>query len=214
MRRLWTHSRESASPADVESLKDQRDRYAVDRGELERLRMENTHLKEQLSYIERSGKVHSTAAIIARDSSRQMNRFVIDRGSDDGVEVGAPVVVKDGVLAGTVVEVTGRTATVQSINDPNARIAGTLLNETRTLGIVNGTTGNLMELSFVPQDNVIDVDDLVTTSGLDTSIPAGLIIGRVNAVRDETGAPFQTAIVEPMIDIRYYRIVSVLTSQP
>jgi rod shape-determining protein MreC len=199
---------------DAETFKQQRDQYAVDRGELERLRLENAHLKEQLGYIERSGYEHTSAAIIARDTSRQLKRFVIDRGGDDGVVVGAPIVVKDGVLAGTVVEVTSKTATVRAVNDPNARVAGSLLNETRTLGIVGGTTGNLMELSFVPQDKTINVDDLVTTSGLDTSIPAGLIIGRVNAVRDEEGAPFQTAIVEPMVDIRYYRIVSVLTSQP
>lgn len=197
----------------IEELKRQRDAYAIERGELARLRLENQQLKEQLSYVERSGHEHLSSAIIARDVSKQMKRFIIDRGESDGVKVGSPVVVENGVIMGKVVSVTAHTATVQAVNDPKSRIAGTLLNETRTLGIVKGTTGNLLELELVPQDEIINVDDLVTTSGLDDSVPSGLVIGRVNAVRQETGTPFQTAIIEPMIDPQYYRIVSVLIPQ-
>jgi cell shape-determining protein MreC len=85
-----------------------------------------------------------------------------------------------------------------------------LLNEGRTIGIAQGTRGRLINLSFIPHGEQVEVNDLVVTSGLEDGVPSGLLIGIVNTVETDPNLPFQEAVVEPLIDIGRYRIVSVL----
>ncbi len=101
-------------------------------------------------------------------------------------------------------------STVKIITDQSSAVAVSLLNNTRTIGIAEGITGNLLSLSFVPIDEVIEVNDIVVTSGLEIDVPAGLLVGVVNNVEGDQNTPFQNAIVQPLADIRRYTHVMIL----
>jgi len=86
----------------------------------------------------------------------------------------------------------------------------TLLNGTRTIGVANGISGALLALRYIPQDERIETNDIVVTSGLEASVPSGLIVGIVNSVTTDATAPFQSAILEPIGDARRLAFVSIL----
>jgi len=195
---------------DVTELEAQRNAFAVESAELTRLQEENTILREQLGFIERRQLQAVSAAIVQRTAGPTAAEFVIDRGGEDGVVVGSPVIVSDGLLIGKVSGITAASATVTLLTDPASATAVTLLNETRTIGLAEGITGTLIAVQYIPNEERIAVNDLVVTSGLEEGMPSGLIVGVVNAVESDPTAPFQSAIVEPLVDVRRYHMVSVL----
>lgn len=197
----------------VKTLEDQRNTLAVDYAELELLQKENEELRGLLSFVKKQRFVHVTASVIARSISAQSATFVIDQGTRDGIQVGAPVVVSGGIFIGTVTETGERTATVTATIDPRSAVAATLLNETKHLGIAEGVSGKLIALRLVPQEERVQVNNLVVTSGLEEEIPSGLVIGIITEVRSEVINPFQEAFLEPLADIRRHHTVSVITEK-
>lgn len=191
-------------------LKDQLTALAFDRVELETLRQENVDIRAQLGFIERQSFSHVTAQVILRSAHPTHVTFVIDRGREDGIVVGAPVIVQDGVLIGKIIDVGRVTSTALALTDPRSKIASSVLTSSRTLGIAEGGAGSLLSLRFIPQDEAVYVNDLVVTSGLEENIPPGLVIGVVNRVTDDRSAPFQEASVEPIVDSFASSVVSVL----
>lgn len=183
---------------------------AIDRAEFDSLKLENENLRKQLGFFERESFQHITANVISRSVSPIDSVFIIDRGTDDGIKEGSAVVVSDGHLIGKIISVSSKTSIVQSILGRGAKSAISLLNSSRTLGVSEGNGSALLFLRFVPQNETVTVNDLVVTSGLEAMIPPGLIIGIVTSVERDSAAPFQEAVVEPLIDSRRYNNVSVI----
>lgn len=200
------------APERLDLLQNRLDEIVLDRVKFEELKRENKELRETLGFIERQDLQSVMASIVSRSRTTQSAIFSIDRGRDDGIQVGNPVIVKDGILIGKVVSVTSASATVHALTDPSVATAVSVLNQTQTIGVAEGMTGNLLHLKFIPQDTVLSVNDLVVTSGLESNIPSGLFVGLVNDVEQEANAPFLQAIIEPLIDMRQYTTVHVLIS--
>lgn len=174
------------------------------------LEREHEQLTKSLGFIEGRGHFPVGASVVSRASSNERSRLVLNRGSDDGVFVGAPVIVEDGLYVGKIVQVTNTQSVVSTLTDQDHATAVSLLNETETIGLVHGLTGNLTMLEFIPLEEEVDVDNLAVTSGLEEFVPSGLLVGFVNTVRPDPNGPFQQAIVEPIVDIRRYTQVIIL----
>ncbi len=202
------------APERVKELQTRLDVLAFDRVFFEQLQRENKELRETLGFIERQDLQSVMASIVSRSSTTHASIFSIDRGEKDGIHVGDPVIVKDGIFVGKVVHVTPRSATIHALTDPSVATAVSVLNQIQTIGVAEGMAGNLLRLKFIPQDTVLSVNDLVVSSGLESSIPSGLFIGLVNDVQQEENAPFLEAVIEPLVDMRQYTTVHVLIQQP
>ncbi len=202
----------AVSPERLRILEEQRNAVAGDQNELLRLKQENAELRAALSFVKRTGVSTIAAGIIARAPDGTTTRFVIDRGISDGLSVGLAVISGDGVLVGKIVSVSSSTATVAAVTDRGSATAASLLNETRTIGIAKGINGGLMQVEYIPHDELIRVNDLLVTSGLETNVPDGLLLGIVNAVQSEPTSAFQAALVEPLVDAR--RLYSILVLIP
>ena len=200
----------SISPEEVQEMKTRLEYLAIDHAELEQLRDQNNKLQEQLGFIKRFSDTAISASIISRTSALGNKTFVIDKGTNDGVDIGSAVVVGNGMFVGKVSRTSQSTSTVKLITNNDSATASTLLNITRTIGIAEGMSGNLISLKFIPQDEIIEVNDLVVTSGLEDGVPGGLVIGVVNTVKIDSKTPFQEAVVEPLVDIRRYSHVSIV----
>lgn len=200
----------AVSPERVARLESERDSAIVSAAELERLRDENRELRDALGFAARQSVRSVMASVVSRSIGPEASAFVIDRGSDDGVVVGAPVVSGAGIMVGKIVSVTAGSATVRAISDRASATAVTLYNDSRTIGIAEGLSGSLMSLRYVPQDETISVNDIVVTSGLESNVPSGLLVGIINQVNSDPVDPFQTAVLEPLSDIRRATTVSVL----
>src|SRR3989338_1258278 len=204
--------RESELRDRVAELEAQLQARAFDQVAYEELLKEQAALQALLGYMDRETFETITARVLSRSSERSGDLLLIDRGSEDGIIVGQAVIVEDGIFVGTITQVESFSSTVRLATDRESKLGIQFLGEsTETLGIAEGSDGAFLRVSYIPQDVTVDVHDLVATSGLDGSIPAGLIVGLVTSVTVDEHNPFQSAYVEPLIDLRGLSFVGVLT---
>jgi rod shape-determining protein MreC len=150
------------------------------------------------------------ATVIARDISPFMHYVIIDRGSDDGLRKGMPVITQQG-LVGSIAAVTAGAARVQLINDPGSSI-NVILQQSGAEGVLNGQITGEIELDMVSQNATIQPGELVLTSGLGGNFPANIVIGQVTTVRSEPFTLFQSASVQPAVDFSQLEIVLIITN--
>ncbi len=200
----------NVKPEEYQKLIAERSQFALERAELESVRTQNEILSKELGFLKQRQLNAVPAAIVSRSVSAQTSTFAVNVGSDDHIVLGAAVVVEDGMFVGKITRVDQTQSIVTASTDAELATGVSLLNKTRTIGIAQGAAGNLIELKFIPADEVIKQNDLVVTSGLENTVPSGLIVGVVNTVRPESETPFQHAIVEPLVDIRRYDHVVIL----
>ncbi len=198
------------SASELERLRNGFEKLAVDQTELKLLQIENEQLRRELDFSDRSSHRTIGADIINRSSVNQSTIVTLNQGRNQGVRIGMPVIAGDSLLVGKIVDVRDSYSTVKIITDQSSAIAVSLLNNTRTIGIAEGISGNLLALSFIPIDELVEVNDIVVTSGLESEVPAGLLIGVINTVEQDLNAPFQTAVVQPLADIKRYSHVLIL----
>jgi rod shape-determining protein MreC len=150
------------------------------------------------------------ATVIARDISPFLHYVIIDRGSDDGLRKGMPVITQQG-LVGSIAAVTASAARVQLINDPGSSI-NVILQKSGAEGVLNGQITGEIELDMVSQNATIQPGELVVTSGLGGNYPANLVIGQVTTVKSEPFALFQSASVQPAVNFSQLEIVLIITN--
>jgi rod shape-determining protein MreC len=139
-----------------------------------------------------------------------MHYVIIDRGSDDGLRKGMPVITQQG-LVGSIAAVTAGAARVQLINDPGSSI-NVVLQQSGEEAVINGQITGEIELDMIRQNASIQPGDLVLTSGLGGNYPANIVVGQVITVRNEASALFQTASVQPAVDFSQLGIVLIITN--
>jgi rod shape-determining protein MreC len=69
-----------------------------------------------------------------------------------------------------------------------------------------------MRMEKIPQTQLMEVGDLVLTSGLGGTFPPDIVIGQVTSVRKPPAELFQTAEVRPTVDYNNLDIVMVITN--
>jgi cell shape-determining protein MreC len=100
-----------ALSSEVVALQTTLQKYAADQSLLTTLRAENDTLKAELN---RPDRTHGTLATVLFPPGRSIyDTFVIDAGTDAGINVGARVFAFDSVALGTVTDVSPNRATVQ-----------------------------------------------------------------------------------------------------
>lgn len=138
-----------------------------------------------------------TASIIANSATSWFQSCVLNKGSVDGVRKGMAVVTPLGVI-GKVVSVTGRTAKVLLLTDPNSGI-DVLIQRTRSRGIVSGSLESGTVLKYMKRSEDVQEGDRLVTSGLDNVFPKGLLVGTVIKVRKQSRGLFQSVEVWPAV---------------
>lgn len=207
-----------SSPQDVARL---RQRNQELEAEVSRLQSEIIDLQQQLaetrvlSALVDFARAHPenryvAASVIGRDPSPFVKYVIINRGSDDGLRRGMPVVTAQG-LVGRVAAVTAGAARVQLITDPDSSV-NIRLEPTAAEGILVGSLTGKLSLDMIPQEASVQTGNLVLTSGLGGNYPANILIGQVaNVHRKETDL-FQTADVQPTVDFSRLEIVLIIVN--
>jgi rod shape-determining protein MreC len=204
------------APRDVASL---RERNAELEAEVAELQAQVIQLQQQVGETEilaalvdfsraNPQNTYAAAAVIGRDPSPFLQYVIINRGSNEGVVRGMPVVTDQG-LVGRVEAVIADAARVQLITDPASNVNVRLQNAQTEASLVGSVTGDLT-LQLIPQDVAIEAGDLVLTSGLGGGYPPDLIIGQVVNIRTRDFDLFQQATVQPVVDFNRLQIVLVI----
>ena len=151
-----------------------------------------------------------TADVVGQDTNPILQSMLINKGYDDGVRVGMPVEAARG-LVGQVYRVTNNAAQVALLTETASAIP-VRLGTTRATGILRGAgRGALPTIDWIDLQYVVEVGELVMTSGLGGKFPAGMVIGRVVQVERNEAELFQSAVVQPAVDFRTLESVFVVT---
>lgn len=176
---------------------------------LEELSQENNRYEKLLQF--KRNLVHSSvvANVVGRNPNNWNTTMVLDRGADDGIEPGMPVVTVLGVV-GKIVEVSSSRSKVVLVTDPAFNV-GALNQRTRQSGLMTGTLRGFCRLKYLPEEADVRIGDLIVTAKLSESFPEGLMLGRVASVLSGRDYPSTEAIVEPALDLSRIEEVLVIT---
>lgn len=166
---------------------------------LKELKKENEILREALEIgLEKEFKL-TLAEVIGKDISQDL--LIIDKGSEDGILEGRPVISQQKTLIGKISETYKNFSKVLLISNPKSSFDAKIV-ESDILGIVKGK-GNLRILfDLIPKEKEIKKGDLVITSALGGVFPAGLLLGEIKEVTKSDLEPFQAAQIQPAFNIR------------
>jgi rod shape-determining protein MreC len=153
---------------------------------------------------------YKAASVIGRDPSPFLHYIIINRGSNDGIQRGMPVVTNEG-LAGRIDAVISDAARVQLITDPASSVNVHLRNANTDAMVAGSVTGDI-GLELISQDITVESGDIILTSGLGGGFPPDLIVGQVVNVRKLPAELFQEATVQPAVDFTRLQIVLVITN--
>lgn len=140
------------------------------------------------------------------------NTLLVDKGSTSGIKRGSAVINSDGLI-GKVINTSNFTSTIRLLNsnDINNKISVKILDgENFYYGLFTGYENGVYKIEGVSEVNKIKEGFLVTTTGLTSYFPGGLLIGSVKRiVKDEYDL---TAIieVEPSVNFNNIEIVTIL----
>ena len=207
-----------AAPQDLARL---RQRNSEMEAEVSRLQTEIIVLKQQISETRVLSALvdfariqpenrYLAATVIGRDPSPFFEYVIINRGSDDGLRRGMPVVTQQG-LVGRVAAVTADAARVQLITDPASTI-NVKLEPSRAQAVIRGEVSGEISLAMIPQSAPVEIGDLILTSGLGGNYPTNILIGQVTSVRRRETDLFQSASVQPVMDFNQLEIVLIITN--
>lgn len=175
-------------------------------------RVNETEILAALVDFSRSNpeSTYKAASVIGRDPSPFLHYIIINRGSNDDIRRGMPVVTNQG-LVGRVDAVIADAARVQLITDP-ASTVNVYLQSADTSAVLYGSVTGDISLDLISQNAAVEAGDLILTSGLGGGYPADLIIGQVVTVRALEFELFQQATVQPAVDFSRLEIVLVITN--
>jgi rod shape-determining protein MreC len=125
------------------------------------------------------------------------DKMKITGGGKEGVKEGM-VVVSENILLGRVITVNDHDSLVQMVTDPDSRIPVVVKrvignNDLQGKGLLMGQ-GDALVLDKILQDEDVQKDDLVVTSGEDNWLP-DLLIGKIEEVLPKTADVFRKARV-------------------
>lgn len=188
------------------SLKTQNQLLKAELQKFNYVKTENMHLRALLkSSKEISGKV-LIAELLSVDLDPYKRQVVINKGSNDGVFAGQPMVDAHGVM-GIVTHVGLLSSTALLVTDPNHSLPIQFL-RTGLRAVVSGTGDkNRFELLYLPNSADIKVGDEFVTSGLGCVFPTGYPAGKILEINTDPSLPFASVIAEPSAKLNQSREV-------
>ena len=173
------------------------------------LAAENTHLRELLGARKRFSENTTFAEILYAGRDLFTRRIVIDKGQQNGIKAGQPVIDEIGVI-GQVTRTYPWLAEVTLITDKEQTVP--VQNLRNGLRAVLGGTGNdgQLELKFIPLNADFQNGDQLVTSGIDGIYPPGLPVAQVSNVERNAAYLFARIQCKPLAGVTNHAQVLVL----
>jgi len=139
-------------------------------------------------------------------------QIIIDKGKKDGIRSSAAVIYKNNVI-GKVVVANDHISLIDLVFKKGFSVTANT-SKTNSLGISKGNgQGNIILDNVVLSDSLVKGDLVITKGSIDTDgsgIPPGLVIGKITSVDKKASNLFQTAQVQPLVDITHLTTLFVL----
>lgn len=206
------------SPRDMATLRSENQQLE---SQVAMLQSEIVALQENLAQSEilytlldfaRTNPEHSyiAATVIGREISPFLQYIIIDKGSNDGLRYGMPVVTQQG-LVGRIDALIANAARIQLISDAKS-VVNVKLQTAEVEGLVRGSVTGEISLDMVPVETDVQIGDILMTSGLGGTYPPNIFVGQVLTMQSKQNVLFQTGSVQPVVDFSNLSAVLVITN--
>lgn len=174
----------------------------------EQLEAENERLRKLLEVKGRQQVSGHVAQILYAARDPFSRRVVVDKGLQDKIVAGQPVVDAAGVV-GQVTRVFPFVSEITLITDKEQAVPVQIVrNGLRS--VVFGLGNGQLELRFMPANADVQNGDLLVTSGLDGIFQPGLPVAKVVHIERDTSYSFARINCEPVAGVENYGEVLVL----
>jgi rod shape-determining protein MreC len=199
----------------IDYIKSPVEDYFYIRAEIETLKKENAELLQQLMRLKEYEKERNeliellkfekqnpinflNAKIILKSSDPAGNKFIIDKGRNDGVKLNA-IVFSSAGLIGYVSNLSGNYSVVHTINNLNVRIS---VKDERSgaLGILSWD-GEKFKIYNVNKSADVKEGDLFITSEFSSIFPSGMPVAKVTYASQSGEILFYDIAAKPACDL-------------
>ncbi len=176
--------------------------------ELQEVAQENIRLRTLLHFQPEPQQHEIPARIIAVDATNWFRTITINKGTDDNVHNGLPVIVAEGVV-GRTIKCSATSSRVLLVIDAASEVAA-LIQHNRTRGIARGRGTNLT-FDYALRNKDVQIGDMVITAGTGGVFPKGIPIGTISSINKLDYGLFQTLELTSCVD--FSRLEEVLVIQ-
>jgi len=180
------------------------------------LEKENNELKEVLSINKSLNEYERiNATVVSRDVGYWYDKFVINKGSKDGIRDKMAVVINNGLI-GYISEVSNHSSNVQLLTRKTLKtkisIKIDLGNNKYANGILEGydEKNGVYNIEGISYSGEIPENAVVTTTGLSDNFPSGILIGYVTSTTTDNFDLGKIVEVKPSISFENINYVTVL----
>jgi rod shape-determining protein MreC len=202
----------TALRAENAELKMKQLRAAPELLQLEALKEENNQLRRVLEAQQRLPRKAVFAEILYAARDPFSRKVVIDKGLQNGIQAGEPVIDDIGVI-GQVTRVYLLMSEVTLLSDKDQAIPLQVLRTGLRAIAYGGAEGGMLDLRFMPANADIKNGDVLVTSGIDGTYPPGLPVATVTRIERDAAYAFARITLAPTAGTDRYRQVLVLANE-
>jgi len=182
-------------------LKEQNAILARKNSELFDLSKENETLRQAFNLGEKEKFNLLPSQIISKQATQDV--ILIDKGAEDGLVEGMPVITSSGILIGNIKKANKSFSEVALITlkdfsfDVEVNISGETTTELMALAKGDGS----LDLSFDYAEKLIPIPEksLVFTTSMGGNFPKGLLVGEIEKAQTNPAGLFQTGKIKPYL---------------
>ncbi len=160
--------------------------------------LEAERLQDMLQLVNMYDIQGTAARIIGRDSDAYSHVVTASVGTNSGVAIGDTVIGSTSII-GQVIAVTANTCDIRLLTDQDSGVS-VMIQSNRKQGIVKGSLEGLLYLEDVDSTVLVQVGDILVSSGLGGSYVRGLLVGQVVKVTESVGDSSRLIVVSPIDD--------------
>ena len=185
--------------------------YAIRLQTLSKEETENQALRAQLGLKNATPYPIVSAQVLYQVLDPYVRKLVLSAGSDEGVQLGQPVIAADG-LVGQITEVETNNSEVTLITDTKVNVPVRVQRNPSVRGFISGDKSEgFLELRIFNQENAdLLKDDLLVTSGLDGLYPANIAVAKVIDIAPANVDGRSAITIVPMMHLMALRYVGIL----
>ena len=162
------------------------------------------------------GYTKVAARVIGKDAGNWFSTFMIDKGTDDGINIDCNVIA-DGGLVGIVTRVGKDWASVRSIIDDSSNVSAMTLSTSDTC-IVKGdlelmSDGHIQLMQLLDEADKIQVGEEIVTSNISVKYLEGIPIGYVSELSYDANKLTKSGTITPIADFQHLQEVLVITDR-
>ena len=181
----------------------------ADKQLLTQLQNENNKLRSLLNSEKQFVNKRMITEVMSVKSDPFSLQLLIDKGADDGVFVGQPVINEKGVV-GQVSQVGSTTSRVLLIVDTSHGIPVRVLRNGLIANVHGSGKWNKLEILFMKSNADIKEGDLLVTSGLGGRFPAGYPVATISSFKYVQGESYSKISATPTAELDKSRYLLLL----